>query len=291
MRKFYVIGIALFAMFAFSAVVVSTASAEGPWWIILLGTELHRLNWPEEEKLLGEQDEVSFTLKGTLANIECPEVHITGNLIGNNPGMDLGVLEVLKCHIAGLPNCLAGNLPEPVGSREDIIDEEVLSVLVYWDNKGVEELTLGMVAFFPDNTTVGNNLFAEFTLKNAAGSTECGALLNGVKVEVKASGTEVGEVGETGHKVAFNKKCGFLAEIGLLNASKMFEEQVSGVEATVGVLNTEKVITEAFILNVGASNESLLIACLLEAFGGAAEGLGLAKIDLESGNEFGWEED
>ena len=285
MKKFYVIGIALLAMFAFSAVAASSASAEGPWWIILLGAELHRLNWPEEEKLLGEQDEVPFTLDGSVANIECPELHISGNLIGNNPGMDLGELEFLKCHVAGLPNCLAGNI------TEDSILVEVLSVLVYWDNNGTEVLTLGMVAFFTDNTA--SDLFTEFTLKNASGSTECGVLLNGLKVNVNATGTNVGEVGETGHKVNFAKKCGVLAEIGLLNASKVFEEQPSGVEHPMGVLNTENTVLTAFLLNVGAGTlkESVLIECLLEAFGAEAKQLGLAKIDLESGNEFGWEED
>ena len=283
MRKFYVIGIALLAMFVFGAVAASSASAEGPWFIILLGTELHRLNWPEEEKVLGEQDEVPFTLDGSLANIECPEGHGAGNLIGNNPGMGLGEGEALKCHVAGLLNCLAGNL------TEDTIFTEGLSALVYWDNNGVEVLTLAMVAAFTSSTTT--DLFAEFTLKNAAGSTECGALLNGVKIDVNATGISVGEVGETGHKVKIEKKCAGLAEIGLLNTSKVFEELPSGVEIPVGALNTENTVTTAFILNVGASNESLLIECKLEAFGGEAKVLGIGKGDLESGNESGWEED
>ena len=191
MRKFYVIGIALVAMVAFSAVAASSASAEGPWWIVLLGTVLHRLVWPEEEKLLGENDEVPYILDGTLANIECAELHITGNLIGNNPGMNLGELEFLKCHVLGLPNCLAGNV------TVENIKTEVFSVLTYWDNKGVEELTLAMVAFFNDSTT--SDLFAEFTLTNAAGSTECGLLAN-MKVDVVADGTEVTEAGEAGHR-------------------------------------------------------------------------------------------
>ena len=225
MRKFYVIGIALLAMFAFSVVAASSASAEGPWWIILLGTELHRLNWPEEEKVMGEQDEAPFEFAGSLANIECAEGRGTGNLIGNNPGMGLGEGKALKCHIEGLPNCLAGNVPTEPGV---ITTEPVFNVLTYWDNGGVEVLTLALVASFTDNTAT--NLFTEFEIKNATGSTECGALLNGVKVDVNATGTEVTEVGEAGHKVLVDKKCAGLGEIGKLNASKEFEEVLSGIE-------------------------------------------------------------
>ena len=282
MRKLYVIGIALVAMFAFSAVAACSASAEGPWWIVLLGTELHRLVWPEEEKLLGVNDEVPFMLDGGFANLECTEVRIIGRLTGNNPDMDLSEFEAI-CHIAGLPSCLAGNV------SEDRIRWEVFSVLTYWDNGGIEVLNLAVVAVFPHSTTT--DLFVEFTLKNAPGSSECGALLNGVKVDVNAVGTKVGEVGEIGHKVLIEKRCGGLIEVGLLNTSKIFEELPSGVEVLAGALDLENTITTAFILNVGTSNEGVLIECKSEALGGEAKWLGIATIDLESGNEFGWEED
>jgi len=293
MRKFYVIGIALLAMFAFSAVAASSASAEGPWWIVSSGTTLAKLEKLAVENILGENDEVPFLLDG-LNLVECPEMHIlsgagrNSRLIGNNPGMALAELEFLRCHVENLPRCLAGNAP--LGS--DTITATVLGVLVYWDNAGTEERTLAMLAFFPDNATTGNDLFAEFELKNESGSTECGIFLNGLNVKVLATGTEVTDAGETGDKELIDKKCGVLAEIGLLNASTLvFEETVNGEEVPVGALNTENTVTAAFILNATLVSPPApgLIECLLEAFGMASEELGIAKVDLESGHNFGWE--
>jgi hypothetical protein len=285
MRKFYVIGIAMLAMFAFSAVVASSASAEGPWWIVLLGTVLHKLEKLELEKVLGKNDEGPFILAG-LTNIECTGMTYTGNLIGNNPGLNSEALVFTTCHVQGTANCLAGN-----GGAEDTISVSVLSALTYWDNGGTEVLSLAMVAFFPANKTTGNDLFTSFTLKNAAGTTACG-LLNGTVVEVLATGTNVGSVGELTDKETINKKCGVLGEIGLLNASKVFEEAASGEEKLEGALNTENTVTTAFLLNEGVTEDkSVLIECKLQAFNMAAEELGIVTSDLESGNEFGWESD
>ena len=63
MRKIYVIGISLLALFAFSAVAASSASAEGPVWIVLLlepEVTLHVL-------LAGEK--VAFTSTGEVTYI------------------------------------------------------------------------------------------------------------------------------------------------------------------------------------------------------------------------------
>ena len=56
-------------------------------------------------------------------------------------------------------------------------------MLMYVDT---EERLEALDAFIPSN----GNLFVEFTLKNASGTTACG-LLNGVKVKVEATGTEI----------------------------------------------------------------------------------------------------
>jgi hypothetical protein len=265
-----VLGLALIAVFAFSAVAAATASAVGgPVWIVLLGATLHVLAAAEKEALTSTGG--VFKLDG-ITNIESNKLNATGEIIGGNPGTDLSTLEFLEAHVEGKANCLATN------SGADTIVVAVKSVLVFPHEKA-ETNTEALNAFTPDNNEVNNNLFVEFTLKNAPGSTECG-LLNGLKVDVNATGTTITDP-------TLNKKCGVLARVGKLVAGA-FSITASGEEALVGALNSEGTPTEATLWKPTAKAFEL-ITCKLEAFGAAATQLGVADVELVNGNQFGWE--
>jgi hypothetical protein len=212
-----------------------------------------------------------FVLDGT-TNIECETEKDTGEIIGTNPGLDLATIDFEKCHVQGTPNCLAGNV------TEELIEVAVQSVLVYPHEKA-ETTEQAYDAFFPDNSETGNNLFVEFTLKNASGTSACG-LLNGFKVNVNATGSLVTFDG-------INKKCGVLAEVGHLNGLSEFVLSEAGQESVVGALNSKGEPEEATIWN-SATAKFELITCKLEAFGPALQ-LGISDITLNSGLAFGWE--
>jgi hypothetical protein len=260
--------IALMAVLAMAVAATSASAVGGPVWIVLLGAELHVLGAGEKEAF--DSEGLLFTLDGTTV-IDCNKEEDTGEIIGGNPGTDLADIEFLECHVEGKPNCLATNV------GEDTILTEVKTVLVYPHLKA-ETDEEALDAFVPDEA---GNLFVEFTLKNAAGTTECG-LLNGVKVNVTATGTEIKEP-------ALNKNCGVLALVGKLNSvTGAFENTVAGGEALLGALNSEGTPTEAELWKPTAKTFQL-IECKLQAFGAAATELGISDVLLVSGNEFGWD--
>ena len=264
-KLFGVVGLmALLAALAISAIAAASASAEagGPVWSIEGAT----LKGGEEAAFTSEGGK--FTLDGT-ANIACETEQDTGVIIGTNPGLDLSTIEFLKCHLETNVNCLAGN------SGAETIITEVQSVLVY-PHEEPETDGQAYDAFFPDNKNTSENLFVEFTL--TGGSSVCG-LLNGVKVDVTATGTLVTADG-------INKKCGVLAEVGYLDSLSQFVLAEAGNLATIGALNSTGQPEEATIWNP-TTKEFELIECKLSALGAALE-LGLSDITLVSGLAFGW---
>lgn len=315
MRKLHILGLALFSVFAFSAVAAVSASAlSGPKWIVVLcenvgaakglfllrsatgkceekdatpegewETTLHVLELNETVNILS--DGGVFLLLSMLANVECATEQDTGKLFGGNPGTDLTTIEFLTCNLEGHVHCLAENI------ATGIILVESLTVLVY-PHPTTEPPTLAeaekeaMDAFVPDlPTEEANNLFAEFTLKNAAGFTECG-LLAGQKGKPTATGTQIGNPsGDT----LFDKRCGVLTWMGKLNGSSIFERTKSGEETVLGALEApEPPVTEAWLWN-NETSKFELIECKLEAFTGVAKEIGTTDVDLESGELFGWE--
>jgi len=302
MRKFHLLGLALFAMLAFSAVAAVNASAEGPVWIVLLCVNegpnkghyldsactlfdsalegewellLHTLAAGEEEEFKSEGG--VFVLNGPGGNnIECLSEVDTGHIIGGNPGTDLASIEFLHCFLQGHEECLAGNLAAP---NDDTIHVEVQTVLVYPDTSTAPNTLEALDAFFPDNKTLGSDTFVTFTLKE---DSFFACLGFAGEVNVVANGTDVAEP-------AFHKKCGVLAWLGKLNANDVFELTISGEEVLLGAIKSEGTPKEA-LLEKGTTFE--LIECLIEVtglFSGAAEELGISHVDLVSGNEFGWE--
>lgn len=248
---------------ALSAVLASSAWAVGgPVWV-LKGAEMSS----ETEKEALETEGGVYTLSGT-TNIECATVKGSGELIGGNPGRDLSTITFEKCHVVSKPNCLAAST-----GFEDSIQSQAKSVLVYpHEQQGTEAEALD--ALTPNTSGATEDLFVEFTLKNA----ECG-LLNGFKVNVKATGTLISDPSQ------INKKCGLLTQAGKLVAGA-FAITKALEENTVGALNATGVGSEATIWEPVKKTFGL-ITCKLEAFGEAHEE-GVSDVLLVSGLTFGW---
>jgi hypothetical protein len=257
---------------ALAAVVVSAALASsacavgGPMWVVK-GAEMSL----ETEKEALESEGGVYTLTGT-TTVECEAVKGTGEIIGGNPGRDLSTLTFEKCHVHNKPNCLAAST-----GFEDSIQSTAKSVLVYPHEKA-ESTAEALDALTPDNGNSSENLFVEFTLKNASGSTEC-SLLNGIKADVIATGTLIADPSQ------INKKCGLLTHAGTL-VSGAFSVTAALEENLVGALNATGVSEEATLWEPAKTTFSS-ITCKLEAFGPAGE-TGVSDVLLVSKAIFGW---
>jgi len=258
---------AALAALAVSAVLAGDAAAVGgPVWVVK-GAEL----MTEAEKATLESSGGQYTLTGT-TNIVCETVKGTGELIGGNPGLDLTTVTFEKCHVQNKANCLASST-----GFEDSIQSNAKSVLVYPHGKQESEAE-ALDALTPDTTGSTENLFVEFTLKNASGSTECG-LLNGFSVDVLATGTLIGEPSQV------NKKCGLLTVLGKLVGGS-FSVAPALEENTIGALNSPGNIAEATLWQP-TKKAFTTISCKLEAFGEAKE-VGVSDVSLVSNEAFGW---
>lgn len=263
------LGTALAAV-AVSAVLASSAQAVvgGPVWVVK-GTELAT----EAAKEALDTEGGQYTLTGT-TNVVCESMKGTGEIIGGNPGRDLSTLTFEKCHVTSKPNCLAASV-----GFEDSIQSEVKSVLVYTHEKAESEAAaLDAFTPVPSGSGSGENLFVEFTLKNAPGTTEC-SLLNGFKVDVRAVGTLISD------PTQINKQCGLLTQVGKLTGGS-FSIVKALEENTVGALNATGVSKEATLWEPTKKTFGL-ITCKLEAFGEAAEE-GVSDVSLVSKATFGW---
>lgn len=256
------------AAVAVSAVLASSAFAVvgGPVWVVK-GTELAA----EAEKAALEAEGGEYTLTGT-TNIVCETLKGSGEIIGGNPGRGLSTLTFEKCHVQNKLNCLAAS-----SGFEDSIQSGSKSVLVYPHEKA-ESGTAALDAFTPDNSNSTENLFVEFVLKNASGSTEC-SILNGFKVDLIATGSLISDPSQ------INKRCGILAHVGAL-VSGVFSATAALEENLVGALNATGTPEEATIWEPSKKTFGS-ITCKLEAFGSAGE-VGMSDVLLVSKAIFGW---
>lgn len=254
--------VALSAVWASSALAV----AGGPVWVVK-GTELVE---PKTETL--ESEGGGYTLSGT-TSVECEAVKGSGELIGGNPGRDLSTLTFEHCHVHNELSCLAAN-----AGLEESIQSEAKSVLVYPHGKPEAE-SEALDAITPNTNGSTENLFTEFTLKNASGHTECGAL-NNLKVDVKATGTLISDPSQ------INKACGLLTQAGKLTGGS-FAIAAALEENTIGALNSTGTVTEATMWEPGKKTFGS-ITCKLEAFGFPATELGVSDVLLVSKATFGW---
>jgi hypothetical protein len=260
---------AALAAVAASAALASDASAVvgGPVWVVK-GVEMATEASKEALKSEGGQ----YTLTGT-TTVVCEKATGTGELIGGNPGRSLSTITFEKCHERNKINCLAAS-----AGFEDTIQSEAKSVLVYPHEQHETEAE-ALAALTPNTAGATENLFVEFTLKNASGSTECG-LLNGAKADVKANGTLIGDPSQ------INKNCGLLTQLGKL-VSEVFSVALALEENAIGALNAPATAIKEATIWEPSKKTFGLITCKLEAFGEATEE-GVSDVSLVSKNTFGW---
>ena len=257
------------AVFAVSVVAASAAQAAGgPFWKT------------ENRGVLGTGGETRgaktfnigvLKLKTAKVTYECQKVESTGTLIGGNPGTDAATISFKECSLAGKPECkMTGLKPEKAPTKGEII-VAVKTVLVYPKGKA-QKPEEALDAFVPEGEgaegAAANNLFVEFEL--TGGAANCGTL-NLIKVEVRATGTEI-------TRPPFRRKCGVLARLGT----------ASGVLVEKGALKfPEPAIAEAELFPEGGFFK--VITCGLEALGEKAEEVGEAEEKTVGPEPFGWE--
>jgi hypothetical protein len=187
MKRTRLIGLALMAVFAMSAVAVSSASAakNGPhWWVCEKGGTTFKNNlctesgtgpFGEKELVSGETRTLKFKsgitkLKTTAATIECKTDKGTGNIKGGWPGTNEGTIEFEGCTAkSGTEECKVMSEGLKV---EGLIKVEVNSELVYTGTEAqaiAEKPPLG-VLFKTKSST--NKTFVKLVFVGGAKCTE-----------------------------------------------------------------------------------------------------------------------
>lgn len=216
-----------------------------------------------------------FELKTTEATIKCTAEKNSGTLIGGNPGTDQTTVLFTGCGIVGKAGCTVKSISPSPAKGAGEIELGVKTVLVY-PNGSPESGTEADDALFPEGR---ENLFVK--LKIEGGVAAC-STLNNKEPEVKATGTAVTK------EPAFKKRCGVLAEVGKV-AGAVFARTAAGVEALEGALKFPGTLVKAELWKPGASAFAN-IECKLEAPPlGAAEEIGLTKVETwPEPEDFGW---
>jgi hypothetical protein len=257
------------AVFAVSAVVATAAQAVegGPRWIATNGLP----------KNIKSQSIGAFKLANATQNVTCEKANsVSGNIKGTNPGTDESTILFTGCIAEGKPTCHATGPGKAKESGE--IEVAVKTVLVYPDGKK-DSTTEANDAFFP--AVEGSNEFVSFTFEGAG----CGFLLNKMVAHVTATGTEVNEA-----PYKYKNRCGVIAEVGKIKAGA-FERTISAEKVKEGALNFPNPAIKKGELWQPAPKTFKNIECKLEAgFLGAAEEIGLTKVETEPLDEFGWED-
>ncbi len=217
----------------------------------------------------------TFKLNGAV-KIECKKVTNTGLLIGGNPGTDSTKIIFTECSIAGktVAECGAKGLKPIAATNAGEVIVGALTVLAYPNEKaGSEEASLD--AFAPEGEAANPNLYVEFELTG----TNC-ALLKNQKIRVNAIGTEIEINGK-------KRKCGVLAQVGEISGTS-FRSTKSGESGVEGALNFPEPFIEKAELWEPIPAAFKAITCKLEADSAAAEEVGLAKVETNPAEKFGW---
>jgi hypothetical protein len=274
MKRTKILGLALVAVFAMSALAATGAQATvtgGPVWITSAGPLL------SGSKNIGKVEAVGVqTLKSTALTVECETVHIVTTSVntinGGNPGTDKAELRFDHCHTASPKTCTVFGGGAPPKSEE--IWAKVRSVLGYAKGKTEKEPIYD--EFFPEET---NNTFTTISPDEI---TACAAI-EGKTFAVKATGTEAPK------PVGFGtRKCGVIAEVGKIKAGA-FEPAKSGELVKLGGLRLPTTpITEKEDWN-SETKKFEMVKCALTVAGSAGTQSGIASVELAGGEEFGVE--
>jgi hypothetical protein len=265
MSRLRMVLLSFLAVFAFSASVSGAAQAAvkgGPIWI----TKAGELKAGEGRNVMAVSAMTAQILASTAVDIECTSLSVSAatvnKIIGGNPGTDEATLVFGKCVVKGKTEAQCSVHSPKAGTGEVIV--AVKTLLGY--KKGAAEKEPLYDEFFP---AAENNEFA--TLEFVG--TSCGTL-TGSKLLVKATGTEAPK------PIGFGKRaCSTIAEVGTKSGELVKAES----------LNLPTIaIAEAELWNSEASKFAV-VKCALTAAGATATLNGIAKVELENGEEFGVE--
>ena len=160
MQRLKVMGLALVAVFAISAMASATASASGPlWWVKKSGVS-KRLAAGESAGIESTATPVEFKLKtsikGTTGVIKCKVLKVTGaSIIGGSPGTDKNTNEFTECKGEGFAALC--EVKSATGVKETIGPFGVNTTLVFAE--GVRNHALDR--FLPE----AGNTFVSFELQ------------------------------------------------------------------------------------------------------------------------------
>jgi len=310
MRTTRILMLSLLAVFAFSAVAATGAQAD-PWWIVkchkvsvagtgryknatcteLGGTKEYdtRLLASETRTTTSKNVSTVFKLKTSLLTIECPVEKTTGaaaenEIIGGWPGTDKSEVIFEGCHVEGktVETCGAAT----AGKGAGIIGPFKVKTLLGFPKGEPGGTKEAYDQVFP---TPSDTEFTSFVLTGTA----CGALKE-YKVKVLATGTKAVVMG--------TPLCGVIARVGKIVAGA-FKKTESGEVSKEGGLEfpakkTSSEYTEEEVWNPTTEKYEVvkcgLAAEILNSKGELvgkvpAEEIGVVKVELVSGEEFGWE--
>jgi hypothetical protein len=283
MKRTKILGLALVAVFAMSALAAGAAQAERPVWIVKAsGGAKKVLAAGETRKVTSKKAGTNpFVLDTTTANIVCKKFTNTGEIIGGKPGTDLINVTFEECSVETegklktVAECGASNTAMP-----GVIKVEGLKTVLVWD-KWEKQRKFADDAFFPSSGA----LFVHFELSG----TKCGALEE-KEVKVTAVGTKVVKVGGA----TFERNCGVLGEVGEIEAgaAEKFKKTETGTVVRKGGLNfNAPTVKKGEIEETTEKEKYTNIECKLEALGDSEASLtGTALVELATaGEEFGFE--
>ena len=207
--------------------------------------------------------------------IECKSETNKGELIGGWPGTDTAEIEFDECVVAAHTACHATT----VGKGSGIIGPFKVKTLLGFPKGKAPNKEEAYDQFFP---TPSETVFVTFELTG-----ECGKALEKDKIEVVATGTKAAVTG--------TPKCGVIAILGkIVEPGEVFTKTVSGEVAEKGGLQfPTPAITEEEVWNP-TTEKYEVVKCGLEARttngNVAAKEVGVAQVETEPSEPFGWEE-
>jgi hypothetical protein len=262
-----------------SAVAATVAQAEtaGPLWIVGAGGT--PLAEGKTRAVRSINVSKTFILKAEkLANIVCTTAENEGFLLGGKPGTDYTKVIFKGCAVEGHTGCTAKGLKPLAATNSGEVIVDALTILAYPDGQQAGTGS-ALDLFASEGEAAKPNLFVQFKLEGTL--AECGVLRN-QEVAVEATGTEIEIKSE-------KRKCGQVAQVGEINATKEFRLSKAGEVAEKGALNFVEKLNEKEVEYWNKSTEKFeLIKCGLSTAGNPSEEIGLSEIKTNPAEPFGW---
>jgi hypothetical protein len=225
-------------------------------------------------------------LVDALATIQCaklaaPLAGATNAMLPGSPGQsELNNLTLSECALEGktVAQCGAQSLKPFKGAAAGILEIPVRAVLAYEEGKAGSKEPSALDAFVAVGESSTPNLLVEYELHGTA----CGGVLNKAKIKVVAEGTEITDP-------PLKRRCGFLAELGKINAGTFESTKGEEVFKEVGLAAPEVSITHAELFHPEAKKFTTISCNASSGTFGSTRVVAIAKIEAEGKEAFGWD--